>query len=466
MLPSNTIFRSSNGLPNVRQIEQWIETATAFERSGDLAKAANLLDRVMRAVPDHHWVISLAGIIAYRRGRPGEALSYFRRAIKIDGTVVLYQSNISKYYMKEGRLDEALSHARRAVQLAPSDPRILTTLALIYRDRLELRPALSSIRRALELDPSSRDAHFLLGELLLLMGQFKEGWEEYEWIVNPTSGITPGILPNHSIVWDGKSTVAGTLLLYTDQGFGDTIQFSRYIPLLAPKCEDILVLCDAKIKPVVEQQPGIRRFISDSESEPSISAFCSFSSLPRHFHTQLGSIPFSSPLRADRAKAEHWRGRLDSLVPTGLRRIGIVWAGNPDHPNDVNRSAGLKVMSPLFEQSDIAVISLQVGKAKEEISAYSGSAPLIDLGSEIIDFSDTMGILDGLERLITVDTSVAHLAGAMGMQVSLLLPFSPDWRWLLDRSDSPWYPTVRLYRQLHPRRWEQPIRAILADLQR
>jgi hypothetical protein len=296
-----------------------------------------------------------------------------------------------------------------------------------------------------------------LAEALLLTGQFKEGWEEYEWRFDLPSA-PPLLPPNNKQLWDGTPMPNGTLMLIGDQGFGDTIQFCRYIPMAAERCPNIIMACSKEMEPVVIQQKGISRYYDRWEKMPAFDAYCSLSGLPRIFDTDLSNIPAQSAyVKADPAKSEHWRKRLDALTPPGYRRIGLVWAGRPTHGNDFNRSMTLAKMGALTKLEKVAFVSLQKGDGQNQIGRYFGAAPLINFGAEIEDFTDTMGILDNLDRLVTVDTGVAHLAGAMGRPVSILVPFAPDWRWLLGRSDTPWYPSVTLHRQDRPGDWDSAI---------
>jgi hypothetical protein len=194
------------------------------------------------------------------------------------------------------------------------------------------------------------------------------------------------------------------------------------------------------------------------ETRPDFAAYCPLSGLPRLAQTTLETIPAPIPyLRADPQKTAGWADRLSGLAPAGYRRVGIAWAGRPTHVNDRNRSAALAAFTPLAELAHVALVSLQKGPAQAQIGAYWGRAPLINLGPEIADFTDTMAVLEALDLVVTVDTAVAHLAGAMGRPVWLMLPFAPDWRWPLNRADSPWYPSARLFRQPAPLQWEPVV---------
>ncbi|HLZ65488.1 MAG TPA: glycosyltransferase, partial [Aliidongia sp.] len=264
--------------------------------------------------------------------------------------------------------------------------------------------------------------------------------------------------PNDRPLWDGKPMAQGTLMLIGDQGFGDTIQFCRYIPEVAKLCPNLIMACSSEMRPIVMQQAGITKYFDRWEHMPAFEAYCPLSGLPRLFGTNLANIPAPIPyVKPDPAKVEHWRRRLDMLVPKGYRRIGLVWAGRPTHGNDFNRSMTLAKLGALAKLDGVALVSLQMGPAQAEIGRYFGRAPLTNLGAEIGDFTDTMAILDGIDRLVAVDTGVAHLAGAMGRPVSILVPYAPDWRWLLGCSDTPWYPTVSLHRQDAPGQWDGAI---------
>ena len=313
------------------------------------------------------------------------------------------------------------------------------------------------------LDPANDGAHFKLAEALLLSGQFLEGWQEYEHRYG-VPGVPPLLPPTDRPQWDGRAMPEGTLLLIGDQGFGDTIQFSRYIPEVARRCRTLVVACSAEMQPILAQQPGIARFAPRRSQLPTFDAYCPLSGLPRLFGTDLSNIPPVPVLQPDPAKVERWRRPIEVLVPRGYRRIGLVWAGRPDHGNDFNRSIALQKLGALAAVEGIALLSVQMGPGRDQIGRHFGRAPLIDLGGEIRDFTDTMGILAHVDRLVTVDTGVAHLAGSMGKPVSILLPFAPDWRWLRDRTDTPWYPTVTLHRQDAPGDWDSAIAKLLLTL--
>lgn len=442
-----------------------LDQVAALESQGRLDEAERICAGILDAAPDHAPAVHQAGILLYRRGRHGEAIEWVERAIALAPGVARYHGNIAELYRKQARLDDALRHGLRAVELGPDEPRSHYNLGLVQYDLMDIDAAIQSMRRALALDGGMASAHFELAEGLLLSGQFEEGWREYEWRY-AVPGAAPLVTCDQP-VWDGSPMGNRTLMLIGDQGFGDTIQFSRYIGEAARRCPNFIVACSTEMVPLLAQLAGAARCFNRIEQMPEVHAYYPLSGLPGLFGTRADTIPAPIPyLRADPEQAQRWRERLDRLIPRGYRRIGLVWAGRKTHGNDFNRSMRLAQLRGLTASPGIALIALQKGPAQAEIGQYFGPAPLFNLGAEIEDFSDTMAILAGLDRLISVDTSVAHLAGAMGIPVSLLLPYAPDWRWQTGRGDTPWYPTVTLCRQDAPSQWEAAIAAMLQTLPR
>ncbi len=434
--------------------------AAEFERTGRLPEAGRLLTHALAAAPEQPDVLHLAGIVAFREKRPVEALALMERAIALSGETALYLRNICEIYRSEARLDDALAAGKRAVELAPSDPMAHHNLAIIHYERMEIDAAIACARAALVLDPAMPGAHFELAEAELLQGNWEAGWEEYEWRYR-IAGVPPLMPPTDKKQWGGAPLPGQTLLLIADQGFGDVIQFARYIGWAASFCGHIAIAGSTEVAKLLAQIHPAATVFQRWEDAPAYAAFCPLSGLPRLHRTRIDTVPAPVPyLHADPARIATWRARLDGLVPAGYRRIGIVWAGRPTHNNDRNRSAKLTDFAPLARLPRTALISLQKGDTAAQAGIYFGRAPLINLGAEINDYDDTMAILATLDLLVTVDTSVAHLAGAMGRPAWVMLPRAPDWRWLRDRTDTPWYPTMRLFRQAGHRDWSGVMAAV------
>jgi len=445
-------------------LEDLLPLAARLEAEKNYALADRLLLRALTVAPDHPDTLHLSGIVAFRLGRRDEALAKIERAIALGTDIRLYLRNISEVYRSLGRSDDALAAAHKAAMLAPKDPVCWHNLAVIQYHRLELDDCIASAEQALALNPFLPGPHFQLAEALLLRGEWARGWHEYQWRFNlPDSAA---LMPQTTQPrWDGSPLDNGTLLLIADQGFGDVIHFSRYIPWAAERCPNIAVACSAEMNPLLRQVYPPARLFNAWPACPPFRAFRALSGLPALHGTRPDNVPCNVPyLRADPARAAMWRERLDRLAPASSRRIGIVWAGRPAHNNDRSRSTSLAAFAPLASVPGVTLVSLQKGPAASQAAHYFGTAPLLNLGAEIVDFDDTIAILEALDLLVTVDTAVGHLAGAMGRPAFILLAYAPDWRWLLQRSDTPWYPSVQLFRQTRTGVWDDVMARVAAGV--
>jgi hypothetical protein len=445
-------------------MDELLRIASEFMNGGRLGEAEGLLTHILSAAPDTAAALHLKGIVLYRMNRHQAAAELVERAVQLAPDAAEFRRNLCPIYERVGRYEDALRIGRHALDMNQYDLQTLHNLALVHYRRLQLDDSIASARSAVALDPSAPGPHFQLAETLLLRGEFAEGWREYEWRYR-IPGASPPLPPNNRPQWDGTPLVGERLLLVADQGFGDVIQFSRYIPWVCERCPDVVVAADPVMHPLIRQVSPSLQLVDRWDRCPPFAAYCPLSGLPRLHGTTLETIPGGVPyLPGDPARTVNWRARMDDLLPPDIRRIGIVWAGRPTHSNDSNRSATLAAFGPLAELDATALISLQKGPGQAAIGGYFGQAPLVNLGAEIADFLDTIAIIEGLDLLVTVDTAVAHLAGAMGKPVWVMLPFAPDWRWLLDRGDSPWYPTARLFRQSLAGDWGSAMRQVVEAL--
>jgi Flp pilus assembly protein TadD len=437
--------------------------AVRAEESGRIDEAEQLALHILRAAPEEPEALHLAGVVAFRRERVDQAIALVEHAILATPQNAVYLRNLSEMYRVAGRLDDALAVSSRGLALQPADPLALHNQAIIHQERGEPEQVIRCARQAIALKPSMPGPHFAIAEAQLLRGDFAEGWEEYEWRFRLPGFpyLIPPALQQGRPQWDGGDLRGSLLLLIGDQGFGDVIQFSRYIRWAAGRCPRLVMATSIEMAPLLRRLfPRLHIFTNWSEC-PTFAAYCPISGLPRLHGTRLDTIPSPASIEADAGRVILWKERLDRLVPSGLRRIGLVWAGRATHRNDRNRSMPLSTLAPLAALRGCALVSLQKGEAAGQTAGYQGHAPLIDAGAEIIDFEDTAAVIGALDLVVTVDTSVAHLAAAMGRPCWVMLPYAADWRWLQGRADSPWYPAVRLFRQSEARRWDEVVEAIV-----
>jgi hypothetical protein len=308
---------------------------------------------------------------------------------------------------------------------------------------------LASYDQAIALRPDYADAHFFKGLSSLVTGDFEHGWIEYEWRRKaPAARITRRDFPQP--LWLGEDGIAGkTILLHSEQGFGDTIQFCRYVPHVAARDARVVLEVEEPLCELMTDLAGVTQVVAKGGPLPEFDFQCPLASLPLAFRTRLETIPSGAPyLRVPRQAQEYWGALLGAkLVP----RIGLAWAGNAKHVRDRERSMRLHDLLPLLD-IDATFVSLQK-EVRAGDAETLGNCNMFHLRQEFGNFSDTAALISQLDLVISVDTSVAHLAGALGKPVWILLTHAPDWRWLLDRDDSPWYPSARLFRQRESREW-------------
>jgi hypothetical protein len=438
--------------------------AHEYEQAKRLDDAARLLRHILNSDATYAPALHLLGVVAYRRGDKARALALMEKALEYGIDTPLYYRNIGELYRVMGRHAEAAAATRKSVALNPGDATALMNCAIILADQKLTDEAIACFEQALAIRPDMPAAHFGLAEALLSQGEFTRGWEEYEWRFR-LADVPPLMPPTEKPQWDGAPIPDGTLALIADQGFGDAVQFGRYIPWAAARVGKIVLACSPELKPILRQlDPNMRLSVTWGDAG-DFTAWCPLTGLPRLAGTTMGNIPRDVPyLTAEPERVGHWKAHLDGITPRGLRRVGIVWAGRPAHKNDWKRSMTLADLAPVAAVDDIALIALQKGPQQRQMGGYYGRAPLIHLSAEVEGFDDTMAIMAGLDLVLTVDTSVAHLAGAMGIPVWIMLPWCAEWRWLQERTDSPWYPTARLFRQPGPNDWKGATEQIAAAL--
>ena len=365
--------------------------------------------------------------------------------------------NLGNALMDDDRPEEAVAAYARATEAAPSYAEAQSNLGAALTALGRFDAAIAACDRAIALQPGNADAHWNQGFACLLAGDLAKGWEKYEWRKrHPRFAAAYRHFPEP--VWEGGDIAGRTLLIHAEQGFGDSIQLVRYARPLAARGARIVMACDRALLQLFARAPGVGAEVDKAGSLPSFDLWIDQMSLPRVMATRIDSIPAEkSYLSVDPARVQAWRDRL----PAG-RKFGLVWAGNPTHSNDRRRSTTIEAVAPLLRIAGWSPVSLQVGARAGDRARAAG--PLADVAQHLTDFVETAAAIANLDLVITVDTAVAHLAGALGVPVWVMLPFAPDWRWIVGRDDSPWYPTMRLYRQKKAGDWNDVVARIALAL--
>ena len=501
--------------------------AERCRNEGRLMEAEAVCRQILQAQPNVPEAEHLLGVIAHQNGKLGEAIEHVRRATKLAPQVALFHANLGEMLRLAGRPKLAADSARNALAIEPNMPAALSNLGVAlyelkdyegaaraqrkaiaanaefaeahsnlgnalhalrrfdeavvaYRRAIELNSnyadawanlgttlhhsgsfeeGISTLRRAIALAPHHANARSGLGILLLMRGDLAEGWDEYEWRLRSTERKGPKF---PEMPWQGESLAGRHIYVQAEQGFGDTLQFARYIPLLAARAGKVTLRVHQQLVSLLRASlPGIT-VLGDRGDPAPYQCDAVLLSLPRVFRTRLETIPADVPyLHAPADAVQRWTSRLGKMK--GLR-VGIVWAGNPDHVNDSRRSIDLKMLAPLFDVRGTSFASLQYGPRAADVKKLKRKTPIEDLAAKFEDFIDTAAAIAALDLVITVDTSVAHVAGALGKPVWVFLPWVTDWRWLLNREDNPWYPTMRLFRQKKGEDMTAVIARVAAEL--
>ncbi len=375
-------------------------------------------------------------------GRHAEAVACYREALRLQPDAQVAALNLGVTLYEMGQLDEACSTLEELARKNPNYAPARNSLGVLRMHQGRPADSLPCFAEALRLVPEEAETHLNRALVYLLLGDYEAGWLEYEWRWKLKKTMPcPYPLP----AWDGSPMPGKTVVLWSEQGLGDTLQFIRYAALVKERVGTVLLDCHDPLRGLLANSPGIDG-LTTVGSAVGADAQAPLLSLPRLLGTSVATIPAPVPyLFPDPALKERWRAR---LAPERVFKVGIVWQGNPNFTGDRFRSVKLERFRPLAEVPGVRLFSIQKGEATGQIAQLSPPFPVTDLGGEIsADFRDTAAALVNLDLLVSVDTSVAHLAGALGVPVWLLLPFNPDWRWLLGREDTPWYPSARLFRQ-------------------
>lgn len=474
-----------------QQLRSWLDQAVALQQGGQWSESAAVCERVLQQQPRSIDALHLAGVAHVQLRDHRKAVDLFTRALKVNRNSASLYNNRGAAYAALEEFDRAVSNYNHAIELEPDFEQAYNNRGNVllrlgrhqeairdYEKAIALEPdyfeahnnlanALSEVRRyeeardsyqrAVVLKPASAELRWNLGMCCLRMGDFERGWSFNEWRLTywREKGWTGGHAQPR---WTGTEPLEGrTILLHAEQGLGDTLQFARYAPLVSRLGARVLLEVQEPLAPLLANAdlPGVE-VVARGASLPSFDTHCPLLSLPRAFQTDLGNVPPPLRLAPDMPRRQHWHARLGQ---DGRPRIGLAWRGNPAHVDDHKRSMALQQLTTLLTE-DARWISLHKDIAPADRPALEGSR-LVHFDDQS-DFLDAAALCSLVDVVVSVDTSLAHLAASLGKPVWLLLSHNADWRWLTDRQDSPWYPTVKLYRQAAPGQWED----VLADVKR
>ncbi len=478
-------------LTQIMTVQEAMSLAAESYRSGDLDRVILICESILSQTPGYAEPWFLLSLSHYQKGNVESAVKFIRQAISIQPGNMEYFYNLGVMLTQLKQRDEAIKSFQRAAELPARDAHMLAKLARAFlhsgdstkaaalcRDSLAAEPrepealevlsnslfsmgqfdaALEAARQAAAARPDYAVVRWNFANLLLLHGQFAEGWREFEWRKLVFHRATHQRFT--SPAWDGSPIPNGTLLVYSEGGFGDTLQYVRYVPMLAERVGRIVLECRKPLIPLLATIAGVTQIIEAGSPFPAFDRHISLPSLPGVFGTDLLNIPGNVPYLSIPAEyRQRWAGRVPS---DGILNVGLCWRGNQRKISD-RRGDSLEAFAPLAAIPGVRFFSLQIGH--QTSSARPAGLELVDYAAGIGDFADTAALVSQLDLVISVDTSVAHLAGALARPIWLLVPFIPDYRWLLHRTDSPWYPTMRLFRQRSAREWAGTIMHLAKEL--
>jgi len=432
---------------------------------GRLDEALAYLTRSAGLQPRSALTLYLRALVLKELNRLDEALADNLRAVELDPANLDSIGNLGAVLQAQGRTEEALAAYERALRIRPGMPRMITNRASVLAELGRLDEAMADYRRALAIAPGYAEASWNLALLQLRQGDFEAGWKGREVRWTFSEQLKPSY-PKLSVpIWLGEQPLAGkTILVCSDEGLGDSIQYARYLPMLAERGARVVLAVEPPLGPLLSKVEGVAEWLPKLSNTvlPAIDFHCPITCMPLAFGTRLDSIPAGKaylPLPApDLAQAFDRRlGAHEKL------RVGLVWSGNPKHQNDRNRSMPLATLSRILD-IDATFVSLQKDPRSRDVGLLRERRDIFDLTSDLTDFAATAALISCLDLVISVDTSVGHLAGALGKPVWLLLPYMSDFRWLIGRHDSPWYPAHRLFRQTATREYESVLERVRAEL--
>lgn len=440
----------------------WCSLGSALHRQNRYDEAADALSRAIALDPRFPQPYSELGEVFLKMKQPARAIDAFTQSLAIEPNAMLHY-RIAVALLAQGKHEEAIAACLKAESLGFASQNLFNTLGAIHHQLGQIDKAIEYFKKALALQPDFPLAQWNLGVLQLLKGDFREGWLGYESRWKANNIVLPA---RYSLerIWDGGDLKDRRILIDSEQGFGDCIQFIRFIPLIAQRGGKPIVTAYPELRRLFKTVPCLEEIICPPEEIPRYDLQCPLAGLPRLFETTLQNVPANVPyLFADAILAERWRSRVPQ---DGRVKVGLVWSSKAESRDHTTHSPGLAQFASLGALPGTWFCSLQKGTAAADTVSPPDGLQIIDWTAELQDFADTASLIANLDLVISCDTAVAHLAAAMGKPTWLLLPSVPDWRWLLDREDSPWYPSMRLFRQPKAGDWQSPIRQISRELRK
>jgi len=475
---------------------EYIEYGMYLAQKGKLEDAISIFCQAIEKDPMQAEAYNNLGVLFRDKKELRQAEACFRKAIDLKPDNAIHYNNLALVFFDTQRLQEAELCLKEALKFDARLPELYNSLGLVYEEGRQMAKAQAAYGRAieinskyieacynlgtllktmkqsnkaeywlkktLELQPTYVAAKFALATLYLREGLYADGWELYDTSRLLKTKNRAGEIK----LWQGEIIAGAKILLFYDQGLGDTIQFVRYVDMAVALGAEVILWVQKPLRELMQTSyPKLMFYVSDKIPLVQYDYACSLMSLPKLFHTTLMTIPSKIPyIQPPNESVEKWQNRLAAVRPVNKKKIGVVWAGNPKHDNDQNRSIEFAVFHKLFSDLDVIWVSLQAGKRAMDL--VDGSDQIVNYSDEFLDFSQTAGLIANLDLVITIDSAVAHLAGAMGKQTWLLVPFMPDWRWQMGRDDSLWYPTMRLFRQAAIGDWPEVLKRVKTALQK
>jgi Flp pilus assembly protein TadD len=453
------LYRSAIRI-NPNEVEPHYNLGVALAQLGRRQEAISAWRDALAIRPHYPRALNNLGMTLAELGQLGDAETALRTAVGTAPEISEIHSNLAGVLCQQGQWAEAEAEFHRALALHPAFPDAYNTMGTMLAEQRKLTQAIIAYRRALHLDPQHAKAHFNLSLALLASGNLSEGWAEHEWRwKGGARSLTARNFPRPA--WQGEDLQGRRILLHGEQGFGDSLQFVRFAALIKARGAHVILEVPEALTRLLVTVDGVDEIVAKGRPLPRFDYHLPLLSAPYRLDIGLDGIPAAIPyLTIDRVQSDIWRERLESFARPW---IGLVWAGDsrPDDPLanaiDRRRSIALTQLTPLLSVPDVTFVSLQKGPPAAQIASLPETLRPVDWTTELTDFADTAALTDCLDLVITVDTAVAHLAGALGKPLWIASRFDGCWRWLEGRDDSPWYPTARLFRQSEPATWGSVI---------